>query len=183
MAVVSAQSGDDPAALSLYIEALLRARKLSEALRQIDRLGEIRQGNPTVASLRVRWVRESTGSVKETIKLMERTVLERRNQPDGEAFGRAAFAALLTMGPEASRPPTRVSQVVTTLRPAGSWMPAQVLARRGRLAEALEQCQSAARSDLSENRRGAATVAMSIATGPGRTPHTSPKSKPSSKRP
>lgn len=165
VALVAAQSGTDPEAIALYCESLLRAKKLPEAIRQIERLEAVKPGDPTAAGYRVRWVRESSGPGG-AAKALERAVGESGDRPEAEAFGRAAFASIVSRDAKALDEAERVGKVIAGIRPSASWMRGKVLARRGRVAEALDACRPAIESDSDEDRRGAAEVATDLALAP-----------------
>ena len=160
-----AELGTDPASMALSVEALLRAKRWSEALRQIDRLDSLPQMASVASGSRVRCLIASSrpGEAPESL---ERAVLDRRLRPDAESFGRAAFGTLILMGPPALDHAERVGRFVAGVRPSASWMLGQVQLNRGRVEEALKLSLDGARADGAEDRRGASRVAMNVAARP-----------------
>lgn len=169
VAVVLAAPGSDTEGLSLFIEALLRSGKRDEAIRQIDRLAALTPGDPAEVGFRLRWLRESTRPA-ELPAALERSARERWKGPGGEAFARAAFAALVDLGPDAYDRADRVARLVAESMPSAGWMTAKVAARRGRQAEAVGQLMAPATSSIVDDRRGAARVALEISADPGAGP-------------
>ena len=167
--MVLAESSSNLGHVRLYAETLLLARKLPEALRQIDRMETLKPGDPSVAQLRVRWVLLSS-KPGEAADALERAVVERKDRLASETLSREAFNTLIAMQPQALDQAERVARIVAGLRPSASWMQARVLAFRGKPDEALDLSRPSADSDLPEDRSGAAEVAMTVATANGTDP-------------
>ncbi len=164
VAMIVARTSTDPPTIALYIETLLRSKKFPEAFRQLDRLSAIKPGDAAEAALRVRCLRLSS-KAEEVAEALERDATARIDQPGGEPFVCEAFSSLFDLGPPAIDRADRVARAAVRHRPAASWMPALILASRGKAEEALELCRPSAESSASHDLHGAARVAMTVAIG------------------
>jgi tetratricopeptide (TPR) repeat protein len=162
-AAVSAVRGSDATAIALYVQALLSARKLDEAESQIDRLASLNPGDPREVRLRVllTWERAQPSGDPEAL---ERAYLDRAEAPGGEALGRETFLRLASLGPRAGPVAERLGRRLAARTPGASWMPALVLSRTGRRAEALSLCLTAVRSGDETDISQASRVALGCAT-------------------
>lgn len=165
VAAVAAEAGAEPSAVGLLAEALLRAGRLTEAGRQVERLEAIAPMDPAAAGLRVRWLVASSRP-EALADALERAAREREARPGAEALGRAAFSALLEAGPKALDHADRVGRLVARARPSAWWMRARVLVRRGRPGEALDLGRGSDDSETADDRGGMAELAMEVASAP-----------------
>jgi tetratricopeptide (TPR) repeat protein len=169
VAATSALTGSDPAAISLYAEALLQSGQLDTAEAQIERLARVNAGNTSEANLRARLIQarslQKLAKPAKTAATLEQAYLARENAPAGEAFGREAFPMLLAMGPDARDVAEQMARRLAQHNPALSWMPAMMVVARGGGDEALTLCRTAAQAaenpgDLHEACRVALEIAV-----------------------
>jgi tetratricopeptide (TPR) repeat protein len=143
IAAVSAASGADPTGITFYATALLQGKRLPEAGRQLDLLAWLSPGDEREAKLRADLVRaKSTPS--EAAAALEKAYLERGDGAGAEALGRAAFALLTTMGPEAKPVTERVARRLAQRNPGASWILGWLSVERRQYDEAMSLCQKAA---------------------------------------
>ncbi|WP_435011794.1 tetratricopeptide repeat protein (plasmid) [Tundrisphaera lichenicola] len=163
VAAILATASETPEAIGLYIECLLGTRNIPEALRQVARLESIDPSDANAPEYRVRCIRESAGP-GDAAKALVKAVRDQASRPESERFARAAFDSISAMDPTALDEAENIGQVVTGFRPSASWMLGRILARRGQLGEALDVCRASVEAKLPEDQRGAAEVAMEVAT-------------------
>ena len=166
VAAVSATRGFDPAAIGLYVEALLLKRDFAQARTQLDRWLAAAPGDRREAALRARLIVQETPP-GEAAAALERAYLDRGDGPAAEAMGAAAFQALLAMGPGAAPGAARVADRLAAGSPAQSWAAARLAARDGRRDEAYRLARAAIDSGAAPGIVEAARAAMVAASAPG----------------
>jgi tetratricopeptide (TPR) repeat protein len=141
-ASISANSGVDPAAISLYAEALIQARKWDEAQVQIDRLLALGPQSPRAAQLQVQLIQSQAGP-DQAVQMLEASVDNREKSPNFANFEREVLRTLDQIGAGAAEATERVARRIAQRTPASSWMLARLQARKQKFAEALESCRQA----------------------------------------
>lgn len=125
-----------PAELTLHAEALIAAKRLDEADRQVGRLVALAPEGSTSLPLRMRLAR-ARGQGAQAAEALEREAATKIDGPDGEAAGRLMVQTLLL---ELDQPAAaeRVAGLLKARYPKTSDVLAAVLARQGRRDEALK---------------------------------------------
>lgn len=125
VAAVTAISGTDANAISLYAEALLAAEKPDEAARQIDRLAALGGSKQVVAALRARLAEARAGSGDKS-EALERAVHEAKDPIEAAAL----FGRLAQLGGPAAEATARAGRDLAERFPASAWLPAHWFAGR-----------------------------------------------------
>ena len=125
-----------PAALILHAEALVNAKKLEDADRQINRLAVIAPDDPATLTLRMRLAR-ARGNGTEAVETLLQSASEKIASSDGEKSGRLLVQTLLVEldDPAAAE---KVARMLVDKYPRDSGVLAAVLARQGKRDEALK---------------------------------------------
>jgi cellulose synthase operon protein C len=157
---------DDASEIALYAEALLQSGRLDLAGAQLDRLAKAAPGDDRGARLRARLV-AAQASPGEAALDLERTFVSLGDSPGVGAFGREAFALIVTANPPADDVAERLGLRLASKEPKASWMPAMIAGRHGRVPEAFRLCRAAVEvadpADARETCRVAAGVALADA--------------------
>jgi tetratricopeptide (TPR) repeat protein len=137
-AVSAAQPSPPPEAIAMHARALLLAGRLAEAGDEVDRLEQLRPGDPEVAELRASGlVMAGDGGPA----ALERAVEGRLESPGGGLFARVAVLHLIKIGsPEAIEAAGRVAEQLGRQSPGQLWALGYALAALGRPEEALDRC-------------------------------------------
>ena len=167
VASVSA-AGPDPAAIALYAQALIQSKKPDAAGAQIDRLAGVKLGDSReAAGLRARLLWDRSRPV-EAAAALERAYLARENAPGAEFLGREIFGILSSMDDGTDAVTDRLATKLARKNPSLSWMPASILAKKGRIDPAFELLRTAVRpGSTPEDHRESAKIAMTMAVSIG----------------
>lgn len=153
----------DPNVIALYAELLIRAQQPVEAAQQVERLEKAESDSLRVLSLKAMLLR-SQKKGEEAASLLEARYasLEKDNAPDAETMGRKILELLVGLGQldAAERVGLRLGQH----RPTSACAVARILAQRGKLEEALKQCQISA--DAGNSVEAGTTAAFLVSTMP-----------------
>jgi tetratricopeptide (TPR) repeat protein len=143
LASISANAGTDPAAISLYAEALIQAQKWDEAQFQIDRFQALGpQQSARAAQLQVQLIQAQAGP-KDAVRTLEESLDSREKTPNLAIFEYEVFKTLNQIGPSATEAAERVAGRIARRTPAFSWMLAKIQLRKEKYAEALASCRQA----------------------------------------
>jgi tetratricopeptide (TPR) repeat protein len=152
---------NDPSTITFYIELLLRDKKLDEATKQVDRLAKVESESLRVLGLRA-LIFQAQGKGQEAASLLEDrfAALEKDNAPDEEAQGRKILEMLVAL--KQLDAAERVGVRLAERRPRSAWTVAPILAKRGKLGDALKYCKIAA--DNGSAYEAASTAALLVTT-------------------
>jgi tetratricopeptide (TPR) repeat protein len=125
-----------PAAISLHTTALIAAKQLDDASRQLDRLNSVAPDDAATVTLRARLLR-ARGNGTQAATALEQDAVDKINGPDGEALGRLIVQTLMV---ELDQPDAalRVARKLFEKYPKSGGVLAAVLARQGQREEALK---------------------------------------------
>ena len=162
LAALSAISGTDPAAIALYAEALIRAKRWGEAEIQLDRLTALGPDSPQAARLRAQLIEEKAGP-DHAVQAFEQAVADRDQAVGSEAFSREVFSILDRKGPDTVDAAEKVARLASGRTPAALGLLARVRVRQGQLAEALDLCRRVQDAGGPAERLQAARIALEVA--------------------
>jgi tetratricopeptide (TPR) repeat protein len=175
LAAVSAESGEDAAAIALHAQALVAAGRFNEAETELNRLLELNPLDMNEPIMRAYLVAERAGPAGAPAALAD-AVESRGATPSAISLGRAAFDRIDDLtGPAdspANKAADRIAAILSAKEPSLGWMKARLLARTGHGDEALAACQTTVEASEAANidRYQACRVAVGIASDPNHSP-------------
>jgi tetratricopeptide (TPR) repeat protein len=131
---------NDPNLFAFYAELLLRDKQPIEAGKQVDHLAQLEPDSLRVLDLKSR-ILVAQDRTADAAALLENTFTNVEKQPSGDVVGRKIVELL--MGLNQVDAAERVGRRLADLWPKSSWALSQVLARQGKLDEALKFCRAA----------------------------------------
>jgi tetratricopeptide (TPR) repeat protein len=133
-------SGTGANELAFYVNLLVYAKKFEEADKELDRLETLEPSSLRVLELRTR-ILEGENKGGEAAALLEKTFSGIEKSLNGDMAGRKILDLLI--GINQLDAAERVGRRMSENWPKTAWMLSYVLARRGKLDEALKACQKA----------------------------------------
>jgi tetratricopeptide (TPR) repeat protein len=140
-AEASATQGSDPNSIAFYAQLLLLMKKPEEASKQVERLARLEPESVRLLELRALTL-QGQGKPDQAGAFLEQTFTNLEKAPNGETWGRRTIEIAVKIGLEDAA--EHMSRRLAENWPKSASVLASVLARRGKLAEALALCQSAA---------------------------------------
>ena len=172
VSALNATDMGNPMSVAVYTLNLIDRGRLDKAEAQIARLAAIAPNDLMTIKLRALLL-QARNRTPEAIALLERLITEREGDPEGEGIARSVLELLggadgkvLIDAPEAAE---RIARHVAERWPASGWMLGRILARKGRVDEAIDLCGLAVKNSTPGSRDAAEAgrVAMALAATPG----------------
>jgi cellulose synthase operon protein C len=139
-AQAAAARSNDPNLFAFYAELLLKDKQPVEAGKQVDHLAQLEPDSLRVLDLRSR-ILVAQDRTADAASLLENTFANVEKLPEGDVAGRKIVELLIGLNQVDAA--EKVGRRLADLWPKSSWTLSLVLARQGKLDEALKFCRAA----------------------------------------